>query len=80
MKLIEEGNIVKLSDGRDYLAFSVINDDSRSFIYFMSVTQPVEIFFAEQSISDGNLNVRILRDKLEKEAALELFTRSNLKQ
>ena len=80
MKLIEEGSIVKLSDNREYVAFSVVNVEGRSLVYFMSATQPIEMVFAEQSIVDDNLNIRILKDQAEKEAALKLFVKLNIKE
>ena len=76
--MIEQGEAVTLSNGREYLCFNTAEEDGKNYIYLMTMDDPIEIRFAEQSIlENGEHDVRMIQDQDEKIHVLELFQRAN---
>lgn len=77
--LINQGESVTLSNGKEYFAFSTLEQGEKTYVFLMTTTQPVEVCFAEQKLIDGQPNVRIIEDRDEKIAVLQLFQATHKK-
>ena len=76
---IENGEVITLSNGKEYICFSALNDNGKDYVYLMSNFKPLEIKFAEQTIVDGQIEIRVINDPEEKQKVLTLFQKMLLK-
>ena len=72
MKL-EKGEIITLSNNKDYIVVSTVSDNNIDYVYLMTTTKPVEVKFGKQIIDNGNIKVSIVNDYDEKQRILNLF-------
>lgn len=70
---IEIGEIITLSNNKEYICFSTLNDNGKEYIYLMSNFKPLEIKFGEQIVENGKINIRIINETQEKQKVLNLF-------
>ncbi len=70
---IETGEIITLSNNKEYICFSTLNDNGKEYIYLMSNFKPLEIKFGEQIVENGKINIRIINETQEKQKVLNLF-------
>lgn len=70
---IETGKIITLSNNKEYICFSTLNDNGKEYIYLMSNFKPLEIKFGEQIVENGKINIRIINETQEKQKVLNLF-------
>ena len=76
--MIQEGEAVTLSNGREYICFSTAEENGKNYAYLMTMEKPIEIRFAEQTMQDdGQLDVRMIQDREEKVRLLRLFQQIN---
>lgn len=78
-KFIETGETISLSDGKDYLVFSTLDEFGKKYIFLLTTTKPIEIRFAEQTIVNEKLDIRIIENQKEKLKVLELFQKAHKK-
>ena len=74
---IETGEIITLDNNKEYICFSTLNHEGKDYVYFLSNFKPLEIKFGEQTIDDGEVNIRIINDQNEKQMVLNLFQNNN---
>ena len=76
--MIQEGEAVTLSNGREYICFSTAEENGKDYVYLMTWEKPIEVRFAEQTMLDNNqLDVRMVQDRDEKAHLLRLFQQLN---
>lgn len=73
---LEQGDIITLSDNKEYIVFATTSSNGKNYVYLMTTKEPIEICFAEQTIINNQLDLRILSNQDEKIAALNLFRAS----
>ena len=74
---IETGESITLDNNKEYSCFSKLNHEGKDYVYLMSNGKPLEIKFGEQTIDDGEVNIRIINDQNEKQMVLNLFQNNN---
>ncbi|MBE6138385.1 MAG: hypothetical protein E7173_01400 [Firmicutes bacterium] len=74
---IEAGEIITLSNDKEYICFSTAESDGKDYVYLMSNFKPLEIKFAEQFMEGEKVNVRIINEQEEKQKVLALFQKNN---
>lgn len=70
---IEPGELIKLSNNKEYICFSTINDNGKDYVYLMSNFKPLEIKFGIQIITDNEIKIQIINNIEEKQKVLKLF-------
>ena len=45
--MIQEGEAVTLSNGREYICFSTAEENGKDYVYLMTLEKPIEVRFAE---------------------------------
>lgn len=75
---IEVGELITLSNNKEYVCFGTASDNGIDYVYLMSNFKPLEIKFGEQTIVDGQIQVRIINNQEEKEKVLTLFEQNNV--
>lgn len=74
---IEIGEVITLSNNKEYICFSTARSEGKDYLYLMSNFKPLEIKFAEQFIVEDKVNVRIINESEEKQKVLALFQKNN---
>ena len=75
---IEEGEIVELDNGKEYVVYSVIPENEKNYVYLMSNFKPVEMMFAKEITGAGDdVSLEIINDYEEKQKVLDLFRNQN---
>ena len=71
---IEKGEIITLSDNKEYVCLGVIVDEnSKKYLYLMTTSEPVEFCFAEETIMNDVVQMRIVGGKDEKHRLFDLL-------
>lgn len=70
---IETGEVITLSNNKEYICFSTLNDNGKDYVYLMSNFKPLEIKFGEQTLENEKINIRIINENKEKQKVLNLF-------
>lgn len=74
---IERGEIVTLGNGREYVCFGrAVAENQKTYLYLMTTTEPIEVCFGEEIITEAGVQVRVLGNKDEKQIALEAFKKN----
>lgn len=74
---IERGEIVTLENGREYVCFGrAVAENQKTYLYLMTTTEPIEVCFGEEIITEVGVQVRVLGNKDEKQIALEAFKKN----
>lgn len=76
---IETGEIITLSNNKEYICFSTLTDNGIDYLYLMSNFKPLEIRFAIQKIVNNEIVIEIINDFNEKQRILKLFQEKALK-
>ena len=74
---IETGEVITLSNNKEYICFSTAQNEGKDYLYLMSNFKPLEIKFAEQFMVEDKVNVRIINEPEEKQKVLALFQKNN---
>lgn len=77
---ITDGEIIKLSNGKDYICVSTITEGNIDYVLLMSDFKPLEIKFGAQEVVEGNVRIRIINNQEEKMKVLNLFKDKGLLQ
>lgn len=77
---IEKGEVITLSNNKEYICFSTLSDNGVDYIYLMSNFKPLEVKFAIQKEVDGEMTVTIINNMEEKQKLLQLFQSQNKDQ
>ena len=64
---IEKGEIIKLSNDKEYICCATTNDNGIDYVYLMSNFKPLEIKFAKQRIVEGEIEITIVNNHEEKQ-------------
>lgn len=64
--MIGAGEAITLNDGRDYLCADTIQLDDKNYLYLITVSEPVEVCFAEQITTGDNPQIRVVTAREEK--------------
>lgn len=70
---IENGEVITLSNNKEYICFSTIQDNGIDYVYLMSNFKPLEIRFGIQKIVDNEIQIQIINNLEEKQRILKLF-------
>ena len=71
---IKKGEIITLSDNREYMCLgTIIAEDNRKYLYLMTTSEPIEFCFAEENIIDDDIQMRIVGGKDEKRKLFRNF-------
>lgn len=70
---IETGEIITLSNNKEYICFSTLNDNGIDYLYLMSNFKPLEIRFGIQRLVNNEIEIEIVNDYDEKQRILKLF-------
>jgi len=70
---VENGEIIKLDNGKEYICFSSLEDKGTNYIYLISNFKPLEIRFAK--VFDDE-SLEIINNQEEKQKVFELFKNS----
>ena len=71
--MIETGEIITLSNNKEYICFSSLDYEGRHYICLISDFKPLEIKFGIQTIENNEISIEIINDQKEKEKVLSLF-------
>lgn len=74
---IEKGEVITLSNNKEYICFSTLNDAGVDYVYLMSNFKPLEVKFGKQKEVSGEIQITVINDFEEKQKVLELFQRQN---
>ena len=70
----KEGRVVRFDDEREYLIISCIDDDIDTYVYLMSVSEPLNILIAvEREISNSITELVVIENENEKKRLYNLF-------
>lgn len=72
MKIVE-GEIITLSNNKEYICLKTLTKDDVDYMYLMSNFKPLEVKFAKQNIVNGEVEITIINNQAEKEQLLYLF-------
>ena len=72
------GELITLSNNKEYICFGTASDNGIDYVYLMSNFKPLEIRFGAQTIIDGQIQIRIINNQAEKEKVLGLFEQNNI--
>ena len=72
MKIVE-GEIIPLSNNKEYICLKTLTKDDVDYMYLMSNFKPLEVKFAKQNIVNGEVEITIINNQAEKEQLLYLF-------
>lgn len=71
---IEKGEIITLTDNREYACLSVItSEDGKKFLYLMATSEPIDFCFAEETLVDDKVKMRIVGSRDEKIKLFDLL-------
>lgn len=70
---IEAGELITLSNNKEYVCFSTLEDNGVDYVYLMSNFKPLEIRFGIQKIVDNEIQIQIINKLEEKQKVLKLF-------
>lgn len=72
MKL-EKGEIVTLSNNREYICISTVTEGDNDYVYLLSNFKPVEVMFVKQKIVNNEVQVTVISNQEEKQKVFNLF-------
>ena len=71
---VEKGELITLSDNKEYVCLSIIMSENKKFLYLMTTSEPIKFCFAEEiSINDTIKKIRIVGRKDEKQKLFNLL-------
>ena len=73
MDKLQIGETAVLENGKEYMCFFETKENESSYAYLMTKQKPIEIVFAKQIISNGELLLEIVEDQKEKEYLLNIY-------
>lgn len=72
--MLENGEIISLEDGKEYICVSSIENEGNIYIYLMSNFKPLDIKFAKQlTMQEETLKIEVINNQEEKEKVMNLF-------
>ena len=51
--MIQEGEAVTLSNGREYICFSTAEENGKNYAYLMTMEKPIEVRFTERALVES---------------------------
>lgn len=64
---VEKGEIVTLSDNREYVCLGIIaSEDNKKFLYLVTTSEPIKFCFAEEILLNGIIKMRVVGSRDEK--------------
>lgn len=72
--MLNIGEIITLSDNKEYVVVNIINLHSINYVYLMTNKKPVEIVIATEKMVDGNLVLDEVKDNSELDYILSRFS------
>lgn len=73
MEKLEFGETAVLEDGREYVCFASLEENGVNYAYLVSNSKPLEVRFAKQIISNGELLLEMIHDQMLKQHLFDLF-------
>lgn len=70
---IEKGEIITLTDNRDYICLGIITENGKRYLYLVTASEPIEFCFAEETIENGAIRMRVIGGRDEKRRLFELL-------
>ena len=71
--MLKEGQIVKLSDNKEYIVIKKINAHSFNYVCFITSDTPLEILIGTEKMVDGTLEIDEVKDNTELDYVLSLL-------
>ena len=71
--MLEEGQIIKLSDGKEYAVVRKINAHSFNYVYLATSDDPLNILVGTINDVNGSLEFNEIKDNVELDYALALL-------
>ena len=70
----EKGEIITLTDNREYVCLGIISaGDGKRYLYLVTTSEPIEFCFAEETIVNDDVRLRIVGSKEEKHRLFDLL-------
>ena len=70
---IEKGEIITLTDNRDYICLGIIVESDRKYLYLVTTSEPIQFCFAEETSVNGVTRMRIVGGRDEKQRLFALL-------
>lgn len=71
---VEKGEIITLTDNREYVCLSIItSEENKKFLFLMTTSEPIEFCFAEETSENNIIKMRIIGGKEEKRKLFNLL-------
>ena len=67
------GQVVKLSDNKDYMVLNKMNLHNISYVYLVTMNKPVEMLVVTETIQDGKISLEEIKDNDELDYVLSQF-------
>lgn len=77
---VEAGEIITLSNNKEYICFSTLMDCGVDYLYLMSNFKPLEVRFAIQKVVNNEIEIEIINNYEQKQKVLKLFQENALKK
>ena len=70
---IDKGEIIALSNNKEYICLDTVNDGVDEYIYLLGNFKPAEVRFGILRGTDENMSIEIVNNADQKEKILKLF-------
>lgn len=71
--MTQKGDLVTLNNNKEYVCFEAITYNNKRYLYLISNFKPIEIFFANEIIENGQAKLIIVSDAKEKKDLYNLL-------
>ncbi len=75
--MIQEGDIVKLDNNKEYIVVSRMQLHNINYIFFMTSSKPLEVLIATEKMKDGKIFFEEIKDNDELDYVLNTFALDN---
>lgn len=75
--MLELGQIINLSDNKEYAVINKINVHNINYVYLVSCSKPLEIMIATENLVDGKLVLNEIKDNNELDYVLSQICLDN---
>lgn len=63
--MLEQGQIIKLNDNKEYIVVNKMTLHSISYVYLITTTKPLEILVATEKVVNGKISLEEVKDNNE---------------
>ena len=73
MKRLDIGETIVLEDQKEFICFQRIQDEGKEYVFMMSNSKPLEVFFAEEIQEGDTMRLEKVADPEKKRRLMQLF-------